>query len=78
MISVKLFGISKDIVGAGSLNIENNLKTVKDLLAFLKDEYPDFAKLTSLLVAVNDEYADPETLLTSADEVAIIPPVSGG
>jgi molybdopterin converting factor small subunit len=30
------------------------------------------------MLAVNQEYATPETVLKAGDEVAIIPPVSGG
>ena len=78
MIKVKLFGIAKDIVGTSTLNIVHQISTVDELLVYLKAEYPDFEKLTSLLVAVNDEYALPETEINNNDEVAIIPPVSGG
>ena len=78
MISVKLFGIAKDIVGTSTLKIAHQISTVDDLLVYLKSEYPEFVKLTSLLVAVNDEYALAETAISDADEVAIIPPVSGG
>ena len=78
MISVKLFGIAKDIVGSSTLNIEQELSTVDDLLSYLKSKYPAFKDLTSLLVAINDEYADTVTEINSGDEVALIPPVSGG
>lgn len=78
MISVKLFGIAKDIVGSSTLKIEQELSTVDDLLSYLKAEYPGFKDLTSLLVAINDEYANTTANIKSEDEVAIIPPVSGG
>lgn len=78
MISVKLFGIAKDIVGSSTLNIEQELSTVDDLLSYLKSTYPAFKELTSLLVAINDEYADTVAEINSGDEVALIPPVSGG
>ena len=78
MISVKLFGIAKDIVGSSTLKIEQDLGTVDELLDYLKFEYPAFKDLTSLLVAINDEYANTTANINSEDEVAIIPPVSGG
>ena len=78
MINVKLFGIAKDIVGSSSLHIDQEISTVNDLLAYLKTEYPPFEKLTSLLVAINDEYANNTAKIKSEDEVALIPPVSGG
>ena len=78
MITVKLFGIAKDIVGSNTLNIEQEIGSVDDLLTYLKSEYPRFKDLTSLLVAINDEYANSTAIIESEDEVALIPPVSGG
>ena len=78
MITVKLFGIAKDIVGSNTLNIEQELGSVDDLLTYLKSEYPRFKDLTSLLVAINNEYANTTARIESEDEVALIPPVSGG
>ena len=78
MIRVKLFGVAKDIVGSSTLNIEQDFNAVDDLLSYLKSEYPAFKDLTSLLVAINDEYADSNAKINNADEVALIPPVSGG
>jgi len=40
--------------------------------------YPEFSKLSSLAVAVNSEYAQDDVPLNRNDEIAIIPPVSGG
>ena len=78
MIKVKLFGIAKDIAGTGDLSISENLADVNELLLLLKEKYPAFNILSSLLVAVNEEYASNDTALVEDDEVAIIPPVSGG
>lgn len=78
MIKVKLFGIAKDIVGNRNLVLEESLDTADELLKYLRSEYPDFAKLQSLLIAINDEYAFPDSKISPNDEIAIIPPVSGG
>lgn len=78
MIVVKLFGITRDIVGSSSITIEENIKTVADLLFLLKTDYPRLKKLTSLLVAVDSNYASDETTLKDHQEVVLIPPVSGG
>ncbi len=48
--------------------------TVADLLAQL----PDTLSARTFYVAVNQEYAQRETLLHGGDEVALLPPVSGG
>ena len=52
---------------------------VKDLWAALCADYPQLAELgTSVSFAVNQEYVDREHRLSNNDEVALIPPVSGG
>ncbi|MBA4493807.1 molybdopterin converting factor subunit 1 [Paenactinomyces guangxiensis] len=41
--------------------------------------YPQFqSDLQSCLIAVNQEYATGETMVNTGDEIAFIPPVSGG
>ncbi len=75
------FGVAKDIVGSSSMNLDHRLKeqiTVGGLKEYLKERFPEFKGLTSLAVAVNSTYAGDETLLGTDDEIAIIPPVSGG
>ncbi|MGB5370890.1 MAG: MoaD/ThiS family protein [Flavobacteriaceae bacterium] len=44
----------------------------------LKSTYPDLGRLSSIAVAVNSEYAKDDLVLQQGDEIAIIPPVSGG
>ena len=78
MITVKLFGIARDIVGSSSMEISDEILSVNQLLGYLKQEYPDFGKLNSLLVAINSEYAENDATISEKDEIAIIPPVSGG
>ncbi|PIB38836.1 MoaD/ThiS family protein [Maribacter sp. 4G9] len=75
------FGIAKDIVGKSQMIMdfgEDSPNSVADLKQALKKRYPEFSKLTSLAIAVNSEYAKDDVQLKSNDEVAIIPPVSGG
>lgn len=78
MIKVKLFGIARDIVGAGSLEVSENINSVDELLVYVRNEYPDFTRLNSLLVAINEAYAEPGDTINENDVVALIPPVSGG
>lgn len=76
---ILLFGITREIIGKHEISINSgNIAEVKDLLAQLKEAYPALAKLKSLLVAVNDEYAEESQELSEHDEIALIPPVSGG
>lgn len=78
-VNVKFFALGRELIGQGELQLqipENN--SVSNLLDKLKEEYPRFAQMNSYLVAVNMEYAGMDTQLKDGDEVAIIPPVSGG
>jgi len=53
--------------------------TVSDLISGLRSKGDEFSCLPeTALVAVNQVYAGEETVLTDGDEVAFIPPVSGG
>ncbi len=78
-ITIELFGITKEIIGKQSLTYElQQGNSVRILLANLYKDYPKLENLTSLLVAVNSEYAENEQILNENDEIALIPPVSGG
>jgi molybdopterin converting factor subunit 1 len=76
---ILLFGIAKDIIGKQEieLKIPGSVK-VQDILARLKADYPRLKDLNSLVVAVNNEYAETNDGVKEADEIALIPPVSGG
>ncbi len=56
----------------------NTLGTVGELKAWLFEQYPDMGKLRSLAIAVDHSYAEDHAELKSGQEVALIPPVSGG
>ena len=76
---IKAFGISKEIIGNKLLELElPEGCTVLDLKKELFDKYTGFADLRSLYIALNNEYADEKFVLKEGDEIALIPPVSGG
>lgn len=78
-IRVDLFGVTRDIIGNAHLQYEvAGPVSVQALLADLKNRYPALGRLSSLAVAVNSEYATDDLQLSENDEVALIPPVSGG
>ncbi len=78
-ISILLFGIAKDIIGSKNLEIEVNEECrVNDLKQEILNQYPGFENLKHLAIAVNNEYARGETSIKPSDEIALIPPVSGG
>ncbi|WP_421827368.1 molybdopterin converting factor subunit 1 [Larkinella sp.] len=78
-ISVQLFGITREIVGTSALTLDlPQPGQVGELLRNLKEHYPALTGLRSLLVAVNGEYAEADQPIHPNDEIALIPPVSGG
>ncbi len=79
-MEVLLFGIAREIVGDAVLKIPHDadLKDVNDLRAWLAERYPQFKGLSSLAIAVNQEYANDTDALPAGAEIALIPPVSGG
>ena len=72
------FGITKELLGGRETSIEINGQTVGALRTALNERFPQLLDLRSLLIAVNNDYADEDVLLSASDEIALIPPVSGG
>lgn len=78
-VNVKFFALGRELVGDSNLQIDiKEGNSVQSLVEQLKSRHPKLKKLKSFLVAVNMEYADFQKPLKEGDEVAIIPPVSGG
>lgn len=79
-VRVLFFGILKDLAGKSSDSLDlPDGALVRDLLEHYASRVPRVREaLPSLAVAVNQRYAGVETELRSDDEVALLPPVSGG
>ena len=79
-VNVLFFGILKDLFRSERLVIEvGQSASVEDLLRLLKERNDNVELVTrTLAVAVNREYAELKTSLKDGDEVALLPPVSGG
>lgn len=75
---VRTFGITREIIGEKDKTVEVAGQTVADLREELLKTYPALISLKSLMIAVNSEYAEENLLLQEHDEIALIPPVSGG
>lgn len=75
---IKAFGITKDIVGARETVLELEGNSVGSLRSALKNRYPSLVEIKSLMIAVNNAYAEDSQALGESDEIALIPPVSGG
>jgi molybdopterin converting factor subunit 1 len=79
-IRVRLFAMQREAAGTKELRLEVPLgSTVEDAWSAIVATVPALAPgRASLRFAVNGTYAGPETALADGDEVACIPPVSGG
>jgi molybdopterin synthase catalytic subunit len=79
-VRVLFFGMLKDLLGrsADSVDLPEGA-TVRDVIAHYAAAVPRLKEsLPSLALAVNQQYAVPDTKLKADDEVALLPPVSGG
>ncbi len=79
-VKIKLFGGPREALGTKELDWEIDTgMTAGQLLSDLVEGYPVLGSYAAAVrIAVNRRYADPGTELFEGDEVACIPPVSGG
>jgi molybdopterin synthase catalytic subunit len=79
-IIVKLFASLRDRAGISEMTLQLQPRsTVTDAAALLSIKYEPIAKfLPRVAFAVNEHYVPASTELHDGDELAIIPPVSGG
>lgn len=79
-INVLFLGPARDFAGVESLTQDlPDGATVADLRDRLMEERPGLrGAMGTIRFAVNEEFAREETTLHSGDEVALVPPVSGG
>jgi molybdopterin converting factor subunit 1 len=80
IVTVRLFARAKDLAGTDQVRVElPEGAAVSQLRRQLASLVPALAALLDRsAIAVNDEFADPTTPLRDKDEVALLPPVSGG
>ena len=79
-VRIRLFAIQRELAGAREVAVELSPgATVEAAWGALVARFPVLAPgRSSVRFAVNGEYAGPDTMLADGDEVAMIPPVSGG
>jgi len=79
-VRVLFFGMLKEFIGASAETVElSEGASVRDVLRHYEARIPQIqSALASLALAVNQQYASPDTPLNPNDEVALLPPVSGG
>ena len=79
-VRVRLFAVAKDLAGCSEVDIElPTAPTVADLRYALASCLPSLRPIwPKVLIAVNEEYADENMMITTGSRIAVIPPVSGG
>ena len=74
-----LFGAAADRAGTRETQVPAGETTLEELWLLLTERHPDLSPMRDTLAfAVNGEYARGDTLISPGDEVAVLPPVSGG
>lgn len=81
MIKVLFFAQTRELLNTAELAVSERPCTVGELRKLLWQKGPDWLSLLTsdkTLVAVNQSISDDDTPLSSGDEVAFFPPVTGG
>jgi molybdopterin converting factor subunit 1 len=77
-VHVRLFASYREAAGTNHLDVSVAPgASVSSVLEFLEPRLPALKQARGL-VAVNHSYVQPDAILRDGDEVALIPPVSGG
>ncbi len=78
-IRVLFFGVLRDRLARAEQVLELGASATADtVLEHYRESVPLAGLWSTVAVAVNQQYAGPDTLLADGDEVALLPPVSGG
>jgi molybdopterin converting factor subunit 1 len=80
-IRLLYFASVRDLVGKPEeqLDLPDAVRSVSELLKHLQAIHPTLqGRLASVRVALNEEFAGPQQMLSARDVVALIPPVAGG
>lgn len=79
-VTVRLFARLRDLAGAGEIERDvPSPATVRTVWQALVDEMPALQEYErTMSVAVNADYAKMSAAVAEGDEVAFMPPVSGG
>ena len=79
-VRLLLFAVLRDITGksVAELSLADGTRA-SEVWQTMRRDYPQLAGYAQPpLIAVNESYASPDTLLRDGDELAFIPPVAGG
>ena len=78
-VRVRLFAAYREAAGVGQILLDLPTgSTVRDAIAELARLHPPVARIRELIIARNREYVGLDEAVGDGDELALIPPVSGG
>ena len=79
LVDIKLFASCRELIGKDKITLKlKNQMTVGDLRKKILELYPVLLGKIQFVIALNYEIVDEITPISPKDEVAILPPVSGG
>ena len=81
MITVKYFANLKEIAGKSEDRFDESELSLDDFAERIGQSQPKIAELIrgkKIMVSVNHDVAGPDTVIRNGDEVALLPPFSGG
>jgi molybdopterin converting factor subunit 1 len=79
-LRVLFFASLADVVGSREVELDaSEYPDVGSIFSRFEKDFPKMAEYRrAVMYAVNSEYASPETAVKDGDEIAFLPPVSGG
>ncbi|MED5580345.1 MAG: MoaD/ThiS family protein [Nitrospinota bacterium] len=80
LVKVKCFAWAYEVTGSDEIEVEmKESAKVSDLREILSQKFPKFSgRMESIAVSINQEFVGEGAIISSSDEVALIPPISGG
>ena len=77
-LTVRYFAAFREITGIDREDVETDAASPSELFSECAGRHDGLQKFTSSMVAVNDEMAHWDSVLSDGDEVLFFPPVAGG
>lgn len=77
MNKIMFFAYLRDAVGEEFLTLDVKGLTIQELKKKISEQYSNI-NLETVMTAINEEFASDSDIIKESDEIAFIPPVSGG